>query len=94
MNDACPIVHTIKRPAKSSHIIWQPSFLRVILLIFHKRRETEVNQVQVFDQGIPLERNRVVKCLGVMLDDKLQWTDQVKEVNRKVFPCIFTIEEV
>ena len=30
-----------------------------------------------------MKRSSVVKCLGVMLDDKLQWKEQVKAVKRK-----------
>ena len=35
--------------------------------------------------GEEIERNRSVKCLGVMLDDALLWRDQVENVRRKCF---------
>ena len=40
-------------------------------------------EVQVEIDGKRLGRSRVIKCLGVMLDDKLEWKEQVKMVKRK-----------
>ena len=40
-------------------------------------------EVQVVVDGKELKRSSVVKCLGVMLDDKLQWKEQVNAVKRK-----------
>ena len=52
-------------------------------LLSRKRRDQETMEVQVKIDGKRLERSRVVKCLGVLLDDKLQRNEQVKEVKRK-----------
>ena len=54
-----------------------------LLVPSRKRREQETMEVQVKIDGKRLERSRVVKYLGVLLDDKLQWNEQVKEVKRK-----------
>ena len=43
-----------------------------LLVLSRKRREQETMEVQVKIDGKQLERSRVVKCLGVLLDDKLQ----------------------
>ena len=54
-----------------------------LLVLSRKRREQETMEVQVKIDGKLLERSRVVKCLGALLDYKLQWNKQVKEVKRK-----------
>lgn len=46
-----------------------------------KRRERELSTVKVVMDGEDIERNRSVKCLGVMLDDALSWKDQVESVT-------------
>ena len=32
-----------------------------------------------------MERRKCVKCLGVLLNDKLSWRDQVQSVRKKYF---------
>ena len=54
-----------------------------LLVLSRRRREQETMEVQVVVDGKILERSRVAKCLGVILDDKLQWKEQVKAVKRK-----------
>ena len=54
-----------------------------LLVLSRRRREQETIEVQVVVDGKELKRSSVVKCLGVMLDDKLQWKEQVNAVKRK-----------
>ena len=54
-----------------------------LLVLSRRRRAQETMEVQVVVDGKELKRSSVVKCLGVMLDDKLQWKEQVKAVKRK-----------
>ena len=49
------------------------------------RGERELSTVKVEMDGEEIERNRSVKCLGVMLDDALSWRDQVESIRRKCF---------
>ena len=42
-------------------------------------------KVQVVVDGKELERSSMVNCLWGMLDDKLQWKEQVKEVKREAW---------
>ena len=39
--------------------------------------------MQVVVNGKELKRSSVVQCLGVTLDDQLQWKEQVKVVKGK-----------
>ena len=54
-----------------------------LMVLARKRRETEADEVEIKLEGKKLERSNVVKCLGVLLDDKLKYTEHVKAVKRK-----------
>ena len=46
-----------------------------LLVLSRRRREQETMEVQVVVDGKELERSSIVKCLGLMLGDKLQWKE-------------------
>ena len=60
-----------------------PSKTEVIL--FSKRKSKETFEVEIIEQGKrkKLKLQKYVKILGVYLDDELNWTRQVSEVNKK-----------
>ena len=43
----------------------------------------EADEVEIKVEGKKLDRSNVVKCLGVLLDDNLKFTEHVKAVKRK-----------
>ena len=51
-------------------------------------------EVQVVINGKELERSSLVKCLRFMLDDKLQWKEQVKEVKRKACAGLMSLRRL
>ena len=51
-------------------------------------------EVQVVVNGKELERSSIVKCVGVMLDDKLQWKEQVKAVKRKACAGLMSLRRL
>ena len=48
-----------------------------LLLLEGKRREAELNQVEVWLEDQVLPRSSSVRCLGVWIDDKLSWNDHI-----------------
>ena len=56
-----------------------------LLLLSRKRREREMSKVRVSMNNEVIERSRSVKCLGVKLDDGLNWKEQVQSVRGKCF---------
>jgi len=56
-----------------------------LLLLGRKRRQKELVQVKVEMGDEKIVRSKAVKCLGVMLDDKLKLKEQVQNVRRKCF---------
>ena len=56
-----------------------------LMLLSRKRREREMSRVRVSINKEIIERSRSVKCLGVMLDDGLNWKEHVESVRRKCF---------
>ena len=56
-----------------------------LLLLSRKRREKEMSRVRVSMNKEVIERSRLVKCLGVKLDDGLNWKEQVQSVRGKYF---------
>ena len=54
-----------------------------LLLFGRKRRERGLVQVKVSMGEEQIERSRTVKCLGVLLDNGLNWKEQVQNVRRK-----------
>ena len=56
-----------------------------LLLLSRKRREREMSKVRVSMNNEVIERSRSVKCLGVKLDDGLNWREQVQSVRGKCF---------
>ena len=60
-----------------------PSKTEVIL--FTRRKTKEMFEVKIIEEGKrkKLKLQKSVKILGVMLDEELNWTRQVNEVNKK-----------
>ena len=56
-----------------------------LLPLSRKRREREMCRVRVSMNNEVIERSRSVKCLGVKLDDGLNWKEQVQSVRGKCF---------
>ena len=56
-----------------------------LLLLGRKRRERELTQVRILMGEEVVERSKCVKCLVVMLDDGLTWTEQVQYVRKRCF---------
>ena len=56
-----------------------------LLLMSRKRREHELEQVQVRIGGQEIARSKMVKCLGVVIDDGLKWHGHIAKVRKKCF---------
>ena len=56
-----------------------------MLLMSRKRREQELEQVEVRVGDQEIGRSRKVKCLGVQIDEGLKWHEHIGEVRRKCF---------
>ena len=59
-----------------------------LLLLERKRKDRKLSNVKVSMDGEELERSRLVKCLGVILNDALTWREQVESVRRKCFTAL------
>ncbi len=59
------------------------------VVFFTRKRKTD--RVVRLNQGVKLNQTKEVKCLGIILDDKLTWTayveTQLKEVLKAVWSC-------
>ena len=56
-----------------------------IMLIGTGAKLKNANDFSVFIDGQELERVNKAKCLGVLIDDKLKWHNQVNSIVQKVF---------
>ena len=56
-----------------------------LLLMSRKRREHELEHVQVRIGGQEIARSKMVKCLGVVIDDGLKWHGHIAKVRKKCF---------
>lgn len=54
-----------------------------MMLVARRRRQHELGNVIVTGENERLERSGAVRCLGVMIDDRLTWNDHVRELKRK-----------
>ena len=59
-----------------------------LLLMSRKRREHELEQVQVRIGGQEIARSKMVKCLGVVIDDGLIWHGHIAKVRKKCFASL------
>ena len=59
-----------------------------LLLPGRRRREAELNQVEVWLEEQVLPRSSCVRCLGVWIDDKLSWKDHISRVHQKCFGAL------
>ena len=59
-----------------------------LLLLGRRRREAELNQVEVWLEEQVLPRSSCVRCLGVWIDDKLSWKDHISRVRQKCFGAL------
>ena len=55
------------------------------VIIFTKRKTKESFEVEITEEGIKkkLKLQKTVKILGVFLDEELNWTRQINEINKK-----------
>ena len=56
-----------------------------LLLLGRKGRAQELEDVNVTLNGEQLSRSRIVKCLGVSIDDGLTWREHIESLRRKCF---------
>ena len=54
-----------------------------LMVLARNRRQKEADQVDIKLEGRKLERSTLVKCLGVIFDDKLKFTEHIKAVKRR-----------
>ena len=59
-----------------------------LLLLGRRWREAELNQVEVRLEEQVLPRSSCVRCLGVLIDDKLSWKDHISRVLQKFFGAL------
>ena len=52
-----------------------------MMSVAQRRRQHELGNVIVTGENERLERSGAVKCLGVMIDDKLTWNDHVRKLK-------------
>ena len=55
------------------------------IVLHRKKRAKDVVDVKLELDGNPLTRSSEVKCLGILLDDKLTWKAQVHALRRKAY---------
>ena len=55
-----------------------------LLLLGRKGRDKEAEQVIISLNDQPIPRSQSVKCLGIVIDDKLKWGKHIKYMRRKV----------
>ena len=65
-----------------------------LLLLGRKRRQKELVQVKVEMGDEKIVRSKAVKCLGVVIDDELNWKEQVQNVRRKCFTGLSKIRRL
>ena len=53
-------------------------------MIFTRAKNSEFATFRPKLNGIPIERKRVVRFLGVLVDDKLLWNDNVSALKAKM----------
>ena len=61
--------------------------------LFFSTNKEDVN-LDLEIMGIPIDQKQVVKYLGIQIDDKLKWNDQVNHVTQKVSQGIGILKKV
>lgn len=56
----------------------------ILMLLARKRRQVELEDVMIMVGNERITRSRVVKCLGVLIDEGLLWQEHIAEIKRKV----------
>ncbi len=65
-----------------------------MLLMSRRRRANELDEVNIVLDGRAVSRSESVKYLGVMVDDKLKWKEQIAAVRRKSFAGLAKIRRL
>ena len=52
-----------------------------LMLLGRKKREEELNGMRVTMGEQEIQKSRLVKCLGVVLDDCLTWREQIESIR-------------
>ena len=62
------------------------------------KQDLSLHTVHIGDTGIPRIVNdcteKTTKCLGMHLDENLNWKYHINEVNKKVSKALFSIKQV
>lgn len=62
-----------------------------LMLLSRRRREAELRDVDICVSGRSLDKHLVVKCLGVMIDSSLSWSDHVSCLRKKCFGVLASL---
>ena len=55
-----------------------------VMVIGSRGKLNRIDSLNIIAKGNHLKRVRVAKCLGVLIDEELHWTDQVEKVTKTV----------